>query len=294
MTTFQRQVTVLGLTSREDVPNGHLEYEDFPHHIDVTAPLLHSLFQESWAEVGLGHMVDGSVLELEFTAAPKLCRLYDGYLTVLTEGWHMHLCLEKSLGGPDRRNSEELSNKRIVSRAALYRRINQHGQAKSWGIQFWNGAGERMMNVFLPNIFVGEAEDLLPEHKPNLAKLKLYERLRRIYILGEEKIPYESNPLKTDYIAVCKSTRCNADRSWEQTYAAVQAQVAESGLPIEVINSGCLEVCKAGPVLFYSTDKTWYTRVTPEVVSQIMSEHVIGGQPVVDHVYPPQKVLAAT
>jgi (2Fe-2S) ferredoxin len=150
------------------------------------------------------------------------------------------------------------------------------------------------MNVFLPNIFVGEAEDLLPEHKPNLAKLKLYDRLRRIYILGEEKIPYESNPLKTNYIAVCKSTRCNADRSWEQTYAAVQAQVAESGLPIEVISSGCLEVCKAGPVLFYSADKTWYTRVTPEVVSQIMSEHVIGGQPVVDHVYPPQKVLAAT
>ncbi len=257
MDTFQRRVTPLNQVSQEPLPNGgRIEFEDFLVTIDVTAPLLHSLFQDHWQQVGVGHMVDGSVLELEFNQAPKVVRLYDGYLTVVAEGWHLHLCLEENLGGPSCQTPIDLRQKRLVSRAALYRRFNPRGQARSWGIQFWNGAGERMMNLFLPNPFVGDNEDLLPENKPNLEKLKLYETLRQIYVLGEQDIPYTENPLKRSFISVCRSTRCNPAQTWQPVYEALQSAVTDANLDVDVIHSGCLEVCKMGPVVFASGDRT--------------------------------------
>jgi (2Fe-2S) ferredoxin len=290
--TFERRVTPLAKIEYEDTYNGNsIEYEDFSTSLDVLGPLLHSLFQEHWQEVGLGHMVDGSVLELEFTAAPKICRIYDGYLTVVTEGWHMHLCVAENQGGATGRTPEHLRQVRRVSRAALYRRLNADGEAQSWGIQFWNGGGEKMMTLFLPNAFLGEGEDLLPEHQPDLAKLGLYDRLRQIYVLGLIDIPYETNPLIRPYISVCRSSRCNAGRDWKSVHAALEQQLAESGLNTELIVSGCLEVCKMGPVVFYSGDDrapehTWYTRVTPAVAKEIVCKHVVENRKVGRNLYP--------
>ncbi|MCG9890463.1 MAG: (2Fe-2S) ferredoxin domain-containing protein [Thermosynechococcaceae cyanobacterium MS004] len=285
---FSRRVVPLKRCAQDPLPNGGwIEYEDFPVEIDVTAPLLHSLFQDHWQEVGVGHMVDGSVLELELNQPPKIVRLYDGYLTVVTEGWHLHLCLEESLGGPTCQTPPELRQKRLITRAAFYRRFNPKGQARSWGIQFWNGAGDRMMNLFLPNPFVGDQEDLLPEHKPNLDKLKLYETLRQIYVLGEQEIPYTENPLKRPFISVCRSSRCNPSQNWQPIYEALQSAVEQADLNIDVISSGCLEVCKMGPVVFSSGDRTWYTRVTPELAARIVQEHLVEGEPITSHLYPP-------
>jgi (2Fe-2S) ferredoxin len=237
-------------------------------------------------------MVDGSVLELEFTAAPKIFRLYDGYLTVVTESWHMHLCVTENLGGATHRTPESLRQVRRISRAALYRRLNAEGEARSWGIQFWNGGGEKMMTIFLPNAFLGEDEDLLPEHKPDLTKLGLYDRLRQIYVLGSIDIPYQTNPLHRPYISVCRSSRCNAGRDWKSVHEALERQLAESGLTdVELITSGCLEVCKMGPIVFYSGDErapahTWYARVTPDVAKEIISEHIVENRKVTKNLYP--------
>ncbi len=287
MSTFQRRVTPLNRQVIEPLARGgQIEYEEFPATIEVLGPLLYWLFHDHWSSIGLGHMVDGSVLELEFTQAPKIIRLYDGYLTVVTEGWHMHLCLEENQGGPLGSTPPDLRQKRLVHRAALYRRLNAQGQARSWGIQFWNGAGERMMNLFLPNPFVGEEEDLLPEHRPNLEKLRLYDQVRQIFVLGKADIPYETNPLKRPYLSVCRSGRCYPSRQWQPIYEALQAAVAERGLDVEVIHSGCLEVCKLGPVVFYSGDQTWYTRVTPAVAEEIVQTHVVQGKKLQAHVYP--------
>lgn len=289
--TFNRRVAPLRKQEIEKLENGSaIEYEDFPTDLDVLGPLLYSLFNEHWQQVGLGHIVDGSVLELEFTAPPKICRLYDGYLTVVTAGWHMHLCVAENLGGPNRGTPESWRRVRRVSRAALYRRLNDRGEARSWGIQFWNGAGEKMMNLFLPNPFVGDAEDLLPEHKPNLDKLGLYAELRQIYVLGAADIPYKTNPLKRPYISVCRSSRCNAGRDWQSVFETLRQELNDAELDVELISSGCLEVCKMGPVVFYSGDEfnlepTWYTRVNPEVAKEIVDRHLINHQQVERHLY---------
>ncbi|MDJ1182110.1 DUF7676 family protein [Roseofilum casamattae] len=288
MTEFSPWVTPLNHATAEPLHGGgQIEYEDFPCTIDVTGPLLYSLFQENWQDVQIGHVVEGSVLELEFTEPPKICILYDGYLTVVSPGWHLHLCLEEHLGGPLCTTPPELRQQRLIERASLYRRLNEEGQPRSWGIQFWNGAGEKMMNLFLPNPFLGEDEDLLPVGKPRLEKLSLYEELRQIYVLGDRPIPYDRNPLKRPYLSVCRSSRCYPSRQWKPIYEALQQGVAETGAEVTVMNAGCLEVCKLGPVVFYSGDRTWYTRVTPEVAEQIVRDHVIEGNPVSKHLYPP-------
>ncbi len=288
MNEFNRWVTPLNRRSSDPTPQGGtIEYEDFPATIDATGPMLYTLFQERWKEVQLGHVVEGSVLELELSEPPRLCVIYDGYLTVATQNWHMHLCLEEHLGGPHCKTPEELRKQRLVSRGALYRRLNAEGEPRSWGIQFWNGAGERMMNLFLPNPYLGEDEDLLPEGKPQLEKLGLYEQLREIYVLENEPIPFTENPLKRPYISVCRSSRCYPSRNWKPVFEALQSAVDEAELDVTVMTSGCLEVCKLGPVVFYSGDRTWYTRVKPEIARQIVSEHLVNGQKLVENVYPP-------
>ncbi|MFB2875577.1 (2Fe-2S) ferredoxin domain-containing protein [Floridanema aerugineum] len=291
MSEFSRLVTPLNRCITEQLPTGgQIEYEDFPCTIDVTGPLLYTLFQERWQETQIGHVVEGSVLELEFTQPPKICVLYDGYLTVVTEAWHLHLCLEEHLGGPLEKTPPELRQQRLVNRASLYRRLNERGEARSWGIQFWNGAGEKMMNLFLPNPFVGEDEELLPEAKPQLSKLSLYQELREIYVLGNRPIPFENNPLKRPYLAVCRSSRCYPSRNWQPIVEALQEAVKAAGIDVYVMTSGCLEVCKMGPVVFYSGDGTWYTRVNPDLADRIVREHLVQGQPIKDHLYPPVKV----
>jgi len=288
MGEFNPWVTPLNKLTKENlITGGLMEYEDIPCDVDTLGCLLYTLFQEHWQDTQVGHVVEGSVLELELTKPPKVCVIYDGYLTVVTDAWHLHLCLEEHGGGPNEKTPLSLRQERVVSRASFYRRFNEKNQPRSWGIQFWNGAGERMMNIFLPNPFLDEEENLLPEHKPNLAKLGLYEELREIYVLGKKPIPYGRNPLKIPYLSVCRSGRCYPSQNWQPIFDALQEEVEKAGLDIKVKTSGCLEVCKMGPVVFYSEDKTWYTRVCPEVAKDIVNKHIVGGKKITDHLYPP-------
>ena len=290
MAEFNSWVTPLNQVVTEALSTeGSIEYEYFDCGSDVLSSLLYTLFQQNWQQVGVGHIVQGGVLELEFNAPPKICILYDGYLTVVTEGWHLHLCIEANLGGPHCKTPLELRQQRQVNRAAFYRRFNAEGIPRSWGIDFWNGADENLMTIFLPNPYV-EGENLLPEGKPNLSKLALYQELRDIYVLGNKPIPFTKNPLKHSYISVCTSTRCLPSRKWQPTFDALKSAVQKAGVEVEVRISGCLEVCQLGPVVFYSDDRTWYTRVNQNVAEIIVNEHLVKGNKVTEYRYPPDSI----
>lgn len=287
MTQFNPMVKPLNQTSIEPTGNGwNIEYEYFDCQGDVLACLTYTLFQDNWHQIGLGHLEQGSVLELEFNEAPKKCVLYDGYLTVIATEWHFHLCIEETLGGPDNETPPEQRKQRLISKGALYRRINPEGEPRSWGIQFWNGAGEKAMTIFLPNPYI-EDENLLPDGKANFAKLDFYNELRDIYVLGTKQLPFTKNPFKCSYIAVCTSGRCYPSRKWQPTFEALSSAVEKAKLDIEVRTTGCLQVCKLGPVAFYSDDKTWYTLVKPDVAEKIVNEHLVQGNKVIEHIYPP-------
>ena len=72
MTQFNPMVKPLNQTSIEPTGNGwNIEYEYFDCQGDVLACLTYTLFQDNWHQIGLGHLEQGSVLELEFNEAPK-------------------------------------------------------------------------------------------------------------------------------------------------------------------------------------------------------------------------------
>ncbi|MFP4693710.1 MAG: (2Fe-2S) ferredoxin domain-containing protein [Halothece sp.] len=287
MTEFQRWITPKNQMTTEKTATGSIiEYEEFSTHIDVIGPLLYTLLHDNWEQVQIGHIVQGSVLELEFTEAPHIFTLYDGYLTVVTKGWHIHLCVEDHWGGPHNRTPDDLRERRKISRAAFYRRLNSQGKPKTWGIQFWNGAGEQMMTLFLPNPYLGEDDNILPENKAKIEKLSLYQELRDIYVTGEKPIPFTENPLKRPYLAVCRSSRCNGSQDWELTFNALKEAVAEANLDIPVQTAGCLQVCKMGPVVFNSECRQWFTRVTPEVAKRIVNSIAGEAEDLSKHHYP--------
>ena len=115
----------------------------------------------------------------------------------------------------------------------------------------------------------------------------LYQELREIYVLGTSPIHFEENPLKRPYISVCRSSRCYPSRNWKPIFQALEEAVEEAGIDVQVGTAGCLEVCKSGPVVFYSGDRTWYNRVTPDVAKEIVNQHLVKGEKVKHHLYPP-------
>jgi hypothetical protein len=153
--------------------------------------LVADLFQHNWQRIVVGPCIQGAVFEVRFTQAPTLSYL-DGYLTVNLGPWHFHLCIGPHQGTP----SEELRHKRPVARIAFFE-DRGHGCAggQSWGVQMWNGFGEQMTTVFLPNPFLSDDQKLLAE--PQWERLHLWYELRAKYLgepLPEQYKPREAPP----------------------------------------------------------------------------------------------------
>jgi len=49
--------------------------------------------------------------------------------------------------------------------------------------------------------------------------------------------------------------------------------------------ANCLRVCHAGPILLVYPDGVWYHSVTTEAIDRILTEHILGNQPVQDYLF---------
>ena len=158
-------------------PDGALtRHAFFEPHEDVMRELVRDLFEENWRRIVVGPCLEGAVFEVCFTEKPKV-RVSDGYLTVDLGPWHFHLCIGKHKGSP----SEELRENRPVARISLWERRGKgcvHG--RSWGLRLWNGYGEQMTTIFLPNPWL--TYDMQVVKQPNWSRLELYYRLREKYL----------------------------------------------------------------------------------------------------------------
>ncbi len=166
-----------------DNPDGTAtEYTYFEPTQETMRVLVDILFQEHWADITVGPCIEGAVFEIRFKDPPKVS-LLDGYLTVDLGHWHFHLCIGEHQGTP----SEELRRRRRVARIAFFETGGgKCGGGRSWGLRLWNGFGEQMTTVFLPNPYLSDEIRILKE--PQWERLQLWYALRRRF-LGEPMPP---------------------------------------------------------------------------------------------------------
>ena len=130
------------------------------------------VFENHWEHIHFGVLVQGAAWEV-----------YDGYITVDFGRWHFHLCIGEHTGsGP------ELGRIRRCSRAELYRGLGSDGSPTTWGLRLFNGRGEQLMTVLLPNPFLTDTQGILDP--PDFSRLDAWDALRATY-LGLEPDPFD-------------------------------------------------------------------------------------------------------
>ncbi len=150
------------------------EYDEIPVDGDRIERLMVEIFNEHWAAVTVGPLIQGAAWEIRFTARPKVTML-DGYLTVDTGPWHFHLCVNDHHSA----GSAELARIRRVARAAFFRSVGKGCAPRSWGLRLWNGRAEQMITVLFPNPYYDDNFQRLKE--PRWEKTTLWEDLRGRY-----------------------------------------------------------------------------------------------------------------
>ena len=88
------------------------------------------------------------------------------------------------------------------------------------------------------------------------------------------------------HVLICGGTGCTSSGS-QDIQKAFRENIESYGLADEVklVQTGCFGLCALGPVVIVYPDGTFYSRVTPEDVKEIVEEHLLKGRIVERLVY---------
>ena len=81
------------------------------------------------------------------------------------------------------------------------------------------------------------------------------------------------------HVLICGGTGCTSSGS-KSIQTAFDEALKAQGLSeeVKIVQTGCFGLCALGPVVIVHPDGTFYSRVTPEDVKEIVSEHLLKGQ----------------
>ncbi len=88
------------------------------------------------------------------------------------------------------------------------------------------------------------------------------------------------------HVLICGGTGCTSSGSMS-LHDTLIAELNEKGIAdeIKVVTTGCFGLCALGPIVIVYPDGTFYSRVKPEDMKEIVESHLIGGVPVANLEY---------
>ena len=91
------------------------------------------------------------------------------------------------------------------------------------------------------------------------------------------------------HVLICGGTGCTSSGS-PAIREHLEKELKKQGLDeeIKVVQTGCFGLCALGPIMIVYPDGTFYSRVTEDDVTEIVSEHLLKGRPVERLVYNPK------
>jgi hypothetical protein len=153
---------------------GRLEMFPLPTDRGTLESVIRYLFGRWWISIRFGPLLAGAVYEGRADAKPTIHRV-DGFLKVDIGRWYFHVCV-----GPSRRADDpEGERARCPSRAEIYRLLDGD-RPVSWGFRMYNGEGQQVMSVTLPNPYLDDELERVRE--PDWSRLACWDHLRRRHL----------------------------------------------------------------------------------------------------------------
>lgn len=164
--------------------DGSTEYYTYFDAKEVAlGDLLQELYENHWQDIMTTYLIPGGVFEL-FSKQPKRVSILQGYLTVDTGDWHLHICVSepKIHDVKDVDKQKEIARQRMVKRGAFIhvKRGKKACTSESWYLRLWNGNDEQVVNIAFPSPHYDSDFKRLKE--PDWTRVELWKSMCEKYL----------------------------------------------------------------------------------------------------------------